>query len=416
MNRLLKSLLVVLLFMFSHSNVVGQTGPHWLQLDGKPAIDVRSYGAVGDGVTDDYQAFRDAIDDAGGKTLLVPSGDYRISQTLVVDSIHLKIIGESKNYTFGTRIRPTVDFVGSSTLEVSTLGVTIENLAVFGDWSKEIDGLRVTNNAQLLQLREVIFRLCYVGAHLISGNSQRWTNILAESCQIGFKVSPDSGENTNGCFMVGLRAYSSRQWGLWIASGPGHRSSTWDISTEGGVSDAGSEGGGIKIESGPYYNHFTLYSESNAGDDFDIPDADYGNTYHIRNNSNFPLLTRRMNGWVTQGASIRFKATKVYRDVFTHESDISFSIFSSSFGATHIVRNTTGSETIGLSLNYLTDMDIGDESYLYKDNTGYAISLINPTNTGVNLVGATGSLQVSVKALKKVKKITATEAIVIDLW
>jgi hypothetical protein len=53
-------------------------------------LNVRDFGAVGDGVTDDFPAFRKALDEidaaAGndpvrGAILFVPSGKYRLSQT-----------------------------------------------------------------------------------------------------------------------------------------------------------------------------------------------------------------------------------------------------------------------------------------------------------------------------------------------
>src|SRR5215203_5802508 len=46
------------------------------------AIDVRNFGAVGDGVTDDGPAFQKALDAlaaAGGGTLFVPAGKYAIA-------------------------------------------------------------------------------------------------------------------------------------------------------------------------------------------------------------------------------------------------------------------------------------------------------------------------------------------------
>jgi polygalacturonase len=46
--------------------------------------DVRDFGAVGDGVTDDTDAIQHAIDDGNGH-LEFPRGEYRISKTLLVD-------------------------------------------------------------------------------------------------------------------------------------------------------------------------------------------------------------------------------------------------------------------------------------------------------------------------------------------
>ena len=50
------------------------------------APSVRDYGAVGDGVTDDAQAFQDAIDAArDGDAITIPEGDYLIGTGLVID-------------------------------------------------------------------------------------------------------------------------------------------------------------------------------------------------------------------------------------------------------------------------------------------------------------------------------------------
>lgn len=44
-----------------------------------PLADVRSYGVTGDGETDDRAALQRAFDDAGGRCLYFPAGEYRIS-------------------------------------------------------------------------------------------------------------------------------------------------------------------------------------------------------------------------------------------------------------------------------------------------------------------------------------------------
>ncbi|WP_300515384.1 glycosyl hydrolase family 28-related protein [Aliiroseovarius sp.] len=49
-------------------------------------VDVRDFGAVGDGVTDDTAAFEAADTAAAGRVVLVPGGTFRIASNLTVDS------------------------------------------------------------------------------------------------------------------------------------------------------------------------------------------------------------------------------------------------------------------------------------------------------------------------------------------
>lgn len=49
----------------------------------KDYVTPQMFGAVGDGITDDTQAFKDAI--ASGKKVLVPAGDYMLTETIISD-------------------------------------------------------------------------------------------------------------------------------------------------------------------------------------------------------------------------------------------------------------------------------------------------------------------------------------------
>lgn len=49
-------------------------------------VDVRDYGALGDGVTDDSAAFNAADSDADGREVLVPAGVYHLASTVTMDN------------------------------------------------------------------------------------------------------------------------------------------------------------------------------------------------------------------------------------------------------------------------------------------------------------------------------------------
>ncbi len=49
-------------------------------------VDVRDFGAIGDGVADDVQAFSDADDAANGKTVLVPAGTYFLGNHMTFEN------------------------------------------------------------------------------------------------------------------------------------------------------------------------------------------------------------------------------------------------------------------------------------------------------------------------------------------
>ena len=69
-------------------------------LAGQP-LDVRAFGAQGDGVTDDTDAVRAGIAAASksGRTLLLPKGTYLIKEPLRVTTHGLKIMGAGAQHT-----------------------------------------------------------------------------------------------------------------------------------------------------------------------------------------------------------------------------------------------------------------------------------------------------------------------------
>lgn len=68
-------------------------------------INVKKYGAVGDGVTDDTTAIKNAV--LSNETVYFPNGEYIVNDTIILKSKH-SIIGESKNNTL-------IKYVGDNT-------------------------------------------------------------------------------------------------------------------------------------------------------------------------------------------------------------------------------------------------------------------------------------------------------------
>jgi hypothetical protein len=61
-------------------------------IQGAP-VNVKDYGAVGDGVTDDTGAIQTAISQSAGKIVFIPSGTYKISATIYLNN-SVSIVGE----------------------------------------------------------------------------------------------------------------------------------------------------------------------------------------------------------------------------------------------------------------------------------------------------------------------------------
>ncbi len=99
-------------------------------------LNVKDYGAVGNGVTDDTQAFADAIADAQAAqdTLIVPQGVYAVSSLPNLGANHWQMIGIGGLPTIkhtGTGTAVNVD--GSSGSPARKWNMLLANLAVLGN-------------------------------------------------------------------------------------------------------------------------------------------------------------------------------------------------------------------------------------------------------------------------------------------
>lgn len=90
----MKKFLTLLLLVCSLASA--QTRPDWLQINNKPSLDIRNYGAIaGDGISDSV-AIQAAIDAAAalGRSVYIPSGDFTITTGLTVTYDNFTLVGE----------------------------------------------------------------------------------------------------------------------------------------------------------------------------------------------------------------------------------------------------------------------------------------------------------------------------------
>lgn len=99
----MKRIIIVLLLIFYMANhAAAQTKPHWLQIQGAPLKDVRSYGVKGDGTTDDYAALKNAFE-AGG-IVVIPSGLVILVDAPDAGSNQISITADTRIINLGSII------------------------------------------------------------------------------------------------------------------------------------------------------------------------------------------------------------------------------------------------------------------------------------------------------------------------
>ena len=153
---------------------------------------VRSFGAVGDGMADDSAAFEHALRDGDG-LLELPRGDYRITRTIVVDLQRTGRIaitgtgGTAKILHFGTG--PAFELRGTHTTSADPLGFrpeewqrermpTVSQLEIEGKHA-EADGIRIVGVMQPT-LTGVLIRRVRTAVH-ITGRAR---NVLISHCHL----------------------------------------------------------------------------------------------------------------------------------------------------------------------------------------------------------------------------------------
>ena len=173
--------------------VRGSIEAAWTTRESGTWFDVRAYGAVGDGTADDRPAIQRAIDAAGaagGGTVLVPAGKYRL-RTFAVDSGNAYALQMSAGVTLlgtGTASRLVVDPTDVSALYARSIaGFALEGIT--------IECATSSSNADALKL--------------LSSSNVRLSGLTAAGFRIGFQLLGCRDVHALMCASVGARAMAT---------------------------------------------------------------------------------------------------------------------------------------------------------------------------------------------------------------
>ena len=157
-------------------------------------INVKSFGAKGNGISDDTKAIQDAIDYAvnGNKIVFIPAGVYVISKSILLKGVSL--IGSPINY-------------------INRTGT------IFKCSSKTFTAIKQDNiNDNMFNLSNIIVRDALVGFEINRAIHSKFESLAAASCEIGFKIGDSAYEGceytefnhiiTDNC-RIGVEATSS---------------------------------------------------------------------------------------------------------------------------------------------------------------------------------------------------------------
>jgi hypothetical protein len=179
-------------------------------------IDIRDYGTVGDGETDDTTAIQAAIDAAGtGGSVYIPHGRYKIGDSLLITN-PIKIFGSGRGVaTEDTEdISSEIYFVATdkeAAIIIASRGVSISDVCLVGN--KSIDGattgigilLKGTETSQFDGISiERIAVLNFIEHGIVVRNTVFMTSFYNVHCNrnSGYGLlceSPDGGINGLGC-------------------------------------------------------------------------------------------------------------------------------------------------------------------------------------------------------------------------
>jgi hypothetical protein len=187
------------------------------------SVNVKDYGAVGDGVTDDTLAIQAAIDAVAttGGTVFIPKGNYSTSGTLYIkDSVILVGEGKSTWEQKGTNITNIVsDTIIQLGYEAFDRGIALRDMDIYGG-NNALVGVQCRDDCYNLILNNVSVNNCKTGFAFEGNWNVKADMLIAQSGETGFSIIPSTSSTFTSClaysmsivgwdFISGTATYSS---------------------------------------------------------------------------------------------------------------------------------------------------------------------------------------------------------------
>ncbi len=183
------------------------------------AVNVKWFGAVGDGSTDDYQAMQNAITYmeslALGGAIFVPSGEYNIEDTL-------DFSGDKPIYFFGEGQGSTIiNVIGAITgiglgtgSADKTIDLRVSAMSLIGDGSADI-GIAVNRVHQILIDRCYLSGFTVAGVDMNMAYNNELRDLFIEECGRGIIID----ENNEYTLIIRAKIYGCTTVGIHFRNG-----------------------------------------------------------------------------------------------------------------------------------------------------------------------------------------------------
>jgi hypothetical protein len=228
-------------------------------------VNVKDFGAAGDGIQDDTAAIKAAIDSiaAIGGQIVLPSGNYKISSSLNISSQNVFVIGSGRKATkiFQSVASAKVFNVTASYTTISSLSIEYSSQGTAGGAGINIDG------AFYCAIDDIYIYKAYIGVDFINGsNSNQLTRVVCEDCTyVGISILNSVNviastfqilnSNTTLCSLGCIRMY-----------GPCEGNNFFNGHTYQGAFSLTTDGPSYTMGNRPSYNKFHgVYLDASAG-------------------------------------------------------------------------------------------------------------------------------------------------------